>query len=268
MKRFWTVFACLLVLVLSGGLVACAAGGTAGREMFRLDEAAHVSLQSGRTFAEIDDPAVLSHLREMFYAPVYEKDQSSEGWVGWSYALTWYDEKGEPVEEIVVQGAEYINYGGWFQTLSGGSLDLRYFEKLLLPFRLTEDLEEVVKSIRGERLLEKDFLKEKEPEAFMVEKDGRRAVFTAPEIIRQSIEMFDGVRVRRAWADGTQEPAGFYVLTWGDKTNAPDMPVFEWGGFWYRPEDDIFRQYGYACTLERGRVDTAYLDRLLESGGE
>ena len=266
MKRFWAVFVCLLALVLLGGQTACASGGTGGRDLLRLDEAVHVSLQSGRTFAEIDDPAVHSHLREMFYAPVYEKDQSSEGWVGWSYALTWYDKKGEPVEEIVVQGEGYVNYDGWFQTLSGGRLDFQYFEKLLLPFHVTEDLGELVKAIRGERLLGKDFLEEKEPDAFMVEKDGRRAVFTDPEVVRQSIEMFDWVRVRRAWADGTQEPEGFYVLTWGDKTNAPDMPVFEWGGFWYRPGDHIFRQYGYACTLERGSVDTAYLDRLLAEG--
>ena len=70
MKRFWAVFACLLVLALSGGLTACASGGTGGREMFRLDKAVHVSLQSGRTFAEIDDPEAISRLREMFYAPV------------------------------------------------------------------------------------------------------------------------------------------------------------------------------------------------------
>lgn len=251
MRKICIVFMLLLAL---GGIRASAEEASRPN----LDKAGHVTLRHGRTTASISDPRDVARLREMFAAPTYEKGEPSGNWDGWEYILTWHDEEGELLEEFAVLTPACISYRNYHCNLTGAELDFQYFERLLLPYYMTEDLHPLVLALLGERIMPSDC----PADWFTVEKDGRKASFTDEETIRQSIEMVKDVRVHTAWADGTVDPAGFYVLTWSsDGTNGEPFGETQ---FWYRAEDNIFLDGGYACTLAYGKMDTDYLESLLE----
>ncbi len=145
---------CWLMAVL---LTLSAGWGAAAKEPppLKLDSAAAVVLQYGRTFAEVTDPAQVARLGEMFMSPAYEKGESNANYVGWEYMVRWYDASGQEIEVVQVNTENLIAHGGYFYTLSGGQLDFQYFRRLLLPSYLTQDLQRVMEAVRNAALLAK-----------------------------------------------------------------------------------------------------------------
>lgn len=156
MRKIWAVFAMAFVLV---GLGACAGEGGPGKKMFDFKGVAYIVLRDGDTgnAVAIRDPADLERLRDMFYAPRYEKHISSEEYTGWGWWLQWYSEDGETVEDITVQGADRIRYKDaesheYFWKVSGGEIDTAYLDELLerAPEAGVADLNPRMEYVRGE----------------------------------------------------------------------------------------------------------------------
>lgn len=156
MRKIWAIFVMGFVLL---GLGACAGEGGPGKKMFNFEGAVYVVLRDGNTgnAVAIRDPADLEKLRDMFYAPQYEKHISSEEYTGWGWWLQWYSEDGEPVEDITVQGADRIRYKDamfheYFWKVSGGEIDTAYLGGLLAraPEAGVADLNPRMEYVRGE----------------------------------------------------------------------------------------------------------------------
>lgn len=132
MKKMWTLpLALLLLLALAG----CSAKAKTGETLFDLDKAARVVYHGGDSHPgmefEIEDAAIINKLREMLYAPSYEKVKPSGDYDGCGDVLGWYDADGRELAAIDIKTQNYVDYDGAFYSLSGGIINMSLIREQL-----------------------------------------------------------------------------------------------------------------------------------------
>lgn len=147
MKKMWTLpLALLLLLALAG----CSAKAETGETLFDLDKAARVVYHGGDSHPgmefEIEDEEMIGELRDMFYAPTYEKVKPSGDYDGCGDVLGWYDADGRELAAIDIKTQNYVDYDGAFYSLSGGVINMSLIrEQLAEAYPFNKALENAVK---------------------------------------------------------------------------------------------------------------------------
>ena len=125
------IMALVLVLVLALSMVGCAEKSMT----FDIGEASKIELRSGidGTTVEITSAEDIQYITDNINALTFSKGESSQDYNGWSYWLKWYDSQNTLMEEIVVMGADLIDYKDYFysNTETDNKIDIDYFDTLL-----------------------------------------------------------------------------------------------------------------------------------------
>ena len=125
------IMALVLVLVLALSMVGCAEKSMT----FDIGEASKIELRSGidGTTVEITRTEDIQYITDNINALTFSKGESSQNYDGWSYLLKWYDSQNTLMEEIVVMGADLIDYKDYFysNTETDNKIDIDYFDTLL-----------------------------------------------------------------------------------------------------------------------------------------
>ena len=125
------IMALVLVLVLALSMVGCS-----NKSMtFDIGEVNKIELRSGidGTTVEITRTEDIQYITDNINALTFSKGESSQNYDGWSYWLKWYDSQNTLMEEIVVMGADLIDYKDYFysNTETDNKIDIDYFDTLL-----------------------------------------------------------------------------------------------------------------------------------------
>ena len=125
------IMALVLGLVLALSMVGCAEKSMT----FDIGEASKIELRSGidGTTVEITRTEDIQYITDNINALTFSKGESSQNYDGWSYWLKWYDSQNTLMEEIVVMGADLIDYKDYFysNTETDNKIDIDYFDTLL-----------------------------------------------------------------------------------------------------------------------------------------
>ncbi|MGI2328494.1 hypothetical protein [Planococcus sp. YIM B11945] len=75
---------------------------------------------------EIKEKADIAHIIQNLNSVTFQKDKPSLGYMGYSFNMTIYNDKGKAVKELIINSADTIRSKGFFYTAKNQAIDYDY----------------------------------------------------------------------------------------------------------------------------------------------